>query len=170
MGRPTSERKGKTVIVRISDELHERLKRESENENVSLSEYAREILDSSGKCNTKNSELENLKEENNVLQNEIERLKREKGSNVIQNSECDLGMDERHLKDLKQMCERVGVSLGEFMERVYELFGDGKIYIDGTVIKTRGECDLRELEEMCHRFNADPQEMIDKLVKSLTRG
>ena len=170
MGRPTSERKGKVVIVRISDDLHERLKRESENENVSLSEYAREILDGGKICNTKNTEIENLKSENNVLQNEIERLKREKEGNVIQNSENVLGMDEKHLIDLTKMCERVGMSLGRFMEYVYELFSDGKIYIDGTVIKTRGECDLRELEEMCHRFNADPQDMIDKLVKSLTRG
>lgn len=81
-----------------------------------------------------------------------------------------LEMPEKDYKDLESMCRVSGMTIGQFMGYVYGLFNDGKIYIDGTRVKTRGECDLRELEEMCHRFNADPQDMIDKLVKSLTRG
>ena len=63
-----------------------------------------------------------------------------------------------------------GLTTEKFMEYIERYFNEGKIYIDGIHVKTRGEYDTRELEEVCYRLNADPQEMIDRLTKSLMRG
>ena len=45
MGRTTSDKKGKTVILRINRELDEKLKKESAEEELSVSEYCRRILE-----------------------------------------------------------------------------------------------------------------------------
>lgn len=170
MARTTNEKKGKTVIVRISDELHERLMRESSDEGVSMSEYARGILSGERKCNTESEELRALKEENSVLQKEIEHLREPKinepENNVIQNKV----MSDATYRDLEDMCMKSGLSVSKFFDRICELFNEGDIYMDGLVVKARGKYDVRELEDVCHRTNADPQDMINKLVKSLLRG
>ena len=44
MGRPTEEKKGKTVILRVSDELHGWLKKQADMDEKSLSEYIRGLL------------------------------------------------------------------------------------------------------------------------------
>ena len=44
MGRTTLEKQGHTIILRVTEDLYGELKRNSELENVGLSEYTREIL------------------------------------------------------------------------------------------------------------------------------
>lgn len=157
MGRTTTEKKGNTVILRISDELKGQLEEGAKKEEVSVSEYIRGILESKkgsgGKCNTKKSEPA----ENNVIQKE------QKGA-------LQEDLDEKRYKDLERMCQLSGLSIGKFMEYIIGYFNSGRIYIDGIVVKTKGKYDTLELEEVCHRVNADPQEMIDRLTKSLMRG
>ena len=194
MGRPTSERKEKTVKLRVSEEMYSEIEGYGDN----ISESIRELI-RNGMGVKKHGEIP---EGENVPQKEVNEWKaallwRCKGGaeeflkksrweevTIISNSDYEKitknsgivpqnmieGMPEKDYKDLESMCKASYMTVGQFMESVYRLFSDGKIYIDGTVIKTRGECDLRALEDMCHRFNADPQDMIDKLVKSLTRG
>ena len=55
MGRTTDEKKGHTIILRVTEDLYGELKRNSELEGVGLSEYTREIL------------LEKLLKKNNVI-------------------------------------------------------------------------------------------------------
>lgn len=81
-----------------------------------------------------------------------------------------LDMVEEEYQDLVKMCEVSGIGLGKFMGMVYQLFRDGEIYIDGRIVKAKGKYDIRELEDICHRVNADPQDMINRLTKSLLRG
>lgn len=78
-------------------------------------------------------------------------------------------MSEETRADLEQMCRVSGLTLGRFMEYIRVLFNDGKIYVDGLTVKTRGDYDLRYLVDVCHRLNIDPQEMINKLANSLVR-
>ena len=79
-------------------------------------------------------------------------------------------MSDDTYRELEDMCFKSGLTTEKFFERVCELFNEGKICVDGIQIKTMGEYDTRKLEEVCHRINADPQEMIDRLTKSLMRG
>lgn len=90
--------------------------------------------------------------------------KEDKGNSLKDN------MEDTEYKDLENMCQVSRLSIKEFMGRVVELFNLGNIYIDGTEVKTKGEYDTRELEDMCHRINADPQDMIDRLTRSLLKG
>lgn len=161
MARTTDDRKGKTVILRINDELHERLKAESEKEEKSISEYIRGILSSETKCNTELRDIENLRAENCVLQNRIKELAGAKGVSQI--------MSEETYKDLEQMCRLSGLTIDRFMDYIRRLFNDGRIYIEGIAVKTRGEYDLSQLTDVCHRLNVDPQEMINRLANNLVR-
>ena len=194
MGRPTSERKEKTVKLRVSEEMYSEIEGYGDNISESIRELIRngmgvkkrgEIPESEnvpqkevnewktallGRCKGEADEFlgRNMLDYVTIISNSDYVKLSEKGGIVPQNT--IEGMSEKDYKDLESMCKASYMTVGQFMESVYRLFNDGKIYIDGTVIKTRGECDLRALEDMCHRFNADPQDMIDKLVKSLIRG
>ena len=134
MGRPTDEKKDKTIKLRLSEELYERLEKESEG---NMSEYVRGIL--SGKNKGKDE--------------------RPKGVEIPEGT----------YRNLEEMCMASGLTMGRFMEYVKNLFHEGKIYIDGLTVKTKGEYDLAYLIESCHRVNVDPQEMINKLAASLNR-
>ena len=79
-------------------------------------------------------------------------------------------MTEETQRDLESMCKGCGISMTRFMDYISNLFNEGYIYVDGLEIKTRGEIDTRGFMEMCHRMNADPQEMIDKVTRSLQKG
>lgn len=150
MGRTTDEKKGKTVILRISEDLKGQLESESKEKEISVSEYIRKILEERGSKNEVCNTGKPASEENSVIQNEI--------------------ISESTLKDLEQMCRLSGFTTVRFFDRIDEMFNDGSIYVDGIQLKTRGKYDTRELENVCHRMNADPQDMISKLVKSLMRG
>lgn len=148
MARTTSDKKGRTVILRINAELDERLKRESEAEGISLSEYCRRVLN--GECNT-------------------EEIKG-KGSNVIQKEPEYTGyVRDTTRKDIEKMCHLCGVSTEYFFDEVCRLFNEGKIEFECMKLKSKGEYDLGYLLDVCHRANVDPQEMINKLANSLVR-
>ena len=141
MGRTTTEKKGNTVILRISDDLKREIEDYSKASGQSVSEYIREILQDSI---TKKSARKN---------------------SVIQNK-----MDEGRYNDLERMCELSGLTVDKFMGYIVDYFNNGQIYIEGIAVRTRGRYDTRGLEEACHRVNVDPQEMIDRLSRSLMRG
>lgn len=188
MGRPTEELKDRTVKLRLSKELYEEVEKNGVNMSESIRNLIRVGLKKHGKIqsggNVPQNEEEGLKaalllrctdksrkifeesgwSEIRVVTNEEYA---ERGKNVPQNL---LEIGEEKYSDLENMCRVSGMSVGRFMEYVYRLFSEGKIYIDGYVVKTKGECDVSELEEVCHRINVDPQEMIDKLAKGLLRG
>ena len=164
MGRPTEEKKDKTIKLRLSEELYERLEKESEG---NMSGYVRRIL--SGDSKAKVEADKRLKEENEALKTQIKELS-ERVVSVPQNDNATQTiMSEATYRDLSNMCQLSGLTFERFMDRVRELFNDGSIYVDGITIKTKGDYDLSYLVEMCHRVNVDPQEMIDKLANSLVR-
>ena len=153
MGRPTNEKKDRTIKLRVSDELYERLERESEG---NMSGYVREILSSGN-----SKEEERLRAENKALKDRIEELPK--------TGDVPKLMSEETYKDLSDMCRLGGFTFERFMERIRELFNDGHIYIEGLTLKTRGDYDLSYLIDVCHRANVDPQEMINKLANNLVR-
>lgn len=141
--RTTDEKKTHTVIMRVGEGLYGELTRGSERDGMNLSDYTRKIL-TDHFCNTQ---------------------KREKKEQVIQ-----MGMNEREWKELEHMCVLSGFTVKRFMEYIKEMFKDGRIYVDGLSLQTKGECDLSELIRECNRRNYDPQDMIDRLVKGIQRG
>ena len=165
MARTTNDKKGNTVILRINAELHERLKAESEREEKSISEYIRGILSSETKCNTELRDIETLRAENCVLQNKLKEIE----GRVSKNEGVPQIMSEDTYRDLEQMCKLSGLTFDKFMDYIRRLFNDGRIYIEGIAVKTRGEYDLDYLVDVCHRINVDPQEMINKLANNLVR-
>lgn len=148
MGRPTEEKKDRTIKLRISDELYERLERESEG---NMSGYVRGILSGEN-----SAEIKRLKAEIAELRSAPQ------GDN-------QLPISEETYKDLENMCRLSGLTFANFMNYIRRLFNDGYIYIEGVSVKTKGEYNLSYLLEACHRANVDPQEMINKLANSLVR-
>lgn len=167
MARTTNDKKGNTVILRINAELHERLKAESEREEKSISEYIRGILSSEIKCNTELREIETLKAENCVLQNKLKEIEGRTSSR--ENEGVPKIMSEDTYNDIDGMCKASGLTFDKFMDYIRRLFNDGKIYVEGIAVKTKGDYDLEYLVDICHRVNVDPQEMINKLANSLVR-
>ena len=90
----------------------------------------------------------------------------ESRNNVIQAK----GINESTLREIQDMCYASGIPTEKFFDRICELFKDGMICIEGVQIHTKGKYSTSMLEDVCHRANVDPQEMIDKLTKSLMRG
>ena len=164
MGRPTEEKKDRTIKLRLSEELYERLEKESEG---NMSGYVRRIL--SGDSKAKVEADKRLKEENEALKTQIKELSERVVSVSHKENVTQTIMSEATYRDLNNMCQLSGLTFERFMDRVRELFNDGSIYVDGITIKTKGDYDLSYLTDMCHRVNVNPQEMIDKLANSLVR-
>ena len=78
-------------------------------------------------------------------------------------------MNENTQRDIEKMCELSEISTGLFFDEVCRLFNEGKIEVEKHGLRSRGEYDLGYLEDVCHRLNVDPQEMINKLANSLVR-
>ena len=76
MARPTDEKKDKTIKLRVSDELYEKLERESEG---NMSGYVRSVLN--GDTKTDSVEIKKLKAEIAALRKEL----KSKESSVPQN-------------------------------------------------------------------------------------
>lgn len=155
MGRPTEERKGKTIKLRITDEMYEDLEKRG-----SISSVVREMIEDG---------LNNVPHKDRVLNYRADEI-------VPQNSEKEKSESENYVpqkskaeEEIIKMCQVSGISPERFYERVKELFEDGYIYIDGLTIKTKGKYDMSRIEEICHRNNLDVQDVIDKLVSRLTR-
>lgn len=162
MGRPTNEKKDRTIKLRISEELYEKLERESEG---NISGYVRGVLSGETKCNTELRDIETLKAENCVLQNKLKEIE----GRVSKSEGVPQIMSEETYRDLEQMCKASAIPIDKFMDYIRRLFNDGRIYIEGIAVKTRGEYDLDYLVDVCHRINVDPQEMINKLANNLVR-
>lgn len=145
MGRPTDEKKEKTVKLRISGELYEEIERRGDN----ISETIRSLI-RDGMNYVPQKKVES--EQNSVPQNTSQGI-----------------MSEETYRDLEQMCRASHMTVSDFMEHIRELFNDGRIYVEGFEVKTKGEYDLGYLLDVCHRANVDPQEMINKLANSLVR-
>lgn len=193
MGRPTEEKKDRTIKLRISDELYERLERESEG---NMSGYVRGILSGEN-----SAEIKRLKAEIAELRKEKSAPQRDRWPDIrnVLKTRCIEGADtafdkelwglvkivpenwrpsqgdnqlpisEETYKDLENMCRLSGLTFANFMNYIRRLFNDGYIYIEGVSVKTKGEYNLSYLLEACHRANVDPQEMINKLANSLVR-
>ena len=140
MGRPTEERKGKTIKLRITEEMYEDLESRG-----SISSVVREMIEDG---------LSNVPQKDRVLNYRSD-------ENVPQKSEAE--------EEIIKMCQVSGFTTERFYERVRDLFNDGFIYVDGLTIKTKGKYDLSRLEDICHRGNLDVQDVIDKLVSRMTR-
>ena len=160
MGRPTEEKKGKVVKVRVSDEVYEEL----ENQNGSISEVVRGYIQDGLSGESGKKVVKKTQKEGFVPQKTEPEIKPRENF-VPQNIISD-----ETLRDIGQMCQLSGLTTVRFFDRVRELFDEGMIYVEGIQVKTKGKYDVAQLEEVCHRLNADPQEMIDRLTKSLMRG
>lgn len=191
MGRPTTEKKEKTVKLRVSEELYGEIEKCGDNISESIRELIRaglgiekhgEIPEGNfvpqkevneweaalkGRCKGDADEFfgRHMWNRITVLTNEEYEKITKSGEIVPQNI-----MKESTYRELEDMCIKSGFSTERFFDRVCEMFNDGNIYVDGLNIETKGKFDTSELEDMCHRMNTDPQDMIDKLTKSLMRG
>lgn len=83
--------------------------------------------------------------------------------------EGDVSLTGETYREINQMCRVKGLTFERFMDYIRGLFSDGRIYIEGVTVKTKGEYDLDGLKEACRRVNVNPQEMINKLAASLNR-
>lgn len=151
MGRPTTERKDRVVKLRISEELYRKIEKGNVSENV------RELIKRGLEGYV--PQKEGVKKHGEIQKKEDE------GSKVPQYRE-DL-MDRAVQREIKSMCKGSGISEHDFYRGVMELWDSGKIYVEYGEVKCKGQWDMEEFEEACHRVNVYPQTMIDKIVKGL---
>lgn len=181
MGRPTDEKKDRTIKIRLSEEMYEAVEKRGGNLSETLRNLIREGI-MPRKEGTKKplendylSRLEGIcryKAEEKLKAKKIEELRLIPETELKRLEETPRSgfMSSSTQRELEDMCRISGIETSYFMERVKDLFKDGRIYIEGLRVNCRGEYDLRTLENLCHRGNIDVQDMIDKIVKSMLRG
>ena len=72
-------------------------------------------------------------------------------------------------EDIEKMCHLCGISTKLFFDEVDRLFNEGKLEVDAMKLKSNGEYDLKELENVCHLMNISVKDVIKKTVASLAR-
>lgn len=185
MGRPTQERKDRTVKLRISEELYKEVEDLGENISETIRLLIRKGIDSNApqkapksnapqkraldiiamRCRTKRGqeEFESGRYGNlTILTNEeLENME----NNVPQNHQ-EL-MDKAVEKDINQMCRLNNISTHDFYRGVCELWNAGKLEIDGEKVVSLGKYDVRMFEETCYKNKLRPQEVLDKLTRRM---
>lgn len=192
MGRPTTEKKDKTVKLRISEEMYESLgggnvsekirelirggviKRGEilKGEYVPQKELSRLYVSIHGVCegNAKDY-LESIERSDwskvRIIPEAAYKKVLNDGNNVPQNTDL---MDKAVEKDLVDMCRLSGISTHDFFRGVCELWNDGEIGIDGEKVRSLGHYNIERFVELCHIMNIKPQETIDKITRSMEKG
>ena len=143
MARPTDEKKEKTVKLRISEDLYNKLVSKGAN----LSETIRKILSESFVP----QKTAKISEKNGASPNKYE-------------------IDEKILDDLATMQMFMGGSVAEMIRLFDEAVNEGVIaYENGRYVGVP-DVDLETFYEVCHERGVEPQEAINKLVLDMRKG
>ena len=180
MGRPTQEKKEKTVKLRISEELYEEVVRRGTNVSETIRGMIRDSLV------PHNTSMVETAIDNNVPQKgiedslvvrcrdeEVEKLFKEaryeevtivKNDYVPQNS-----LSNKLIGEIEGMCRFLGVDADTFLEEIYKGLESGQLgYENG--LKTYGTLDTSRFEEACHDKGADPEKMLEKATQMVWRS
>lgn len=150
MARPTNEKKGRLVQLRISEELYEKLAKQGEN----LSETIREIL--------KSDFVVQENREKDVF------CKTEPQKPDIYDCLPAFGdIPDEIVKDIKSMIHLWGMSESKFFSELDEALNDGRVDVEGGKVVGHDGLDLTRFYEKCRDMNAKPQDVIDKIVRSM---
>lgn len=164
MGRPTDDRKEKTVKVRLNTELYEEIASRGENISATIRELIKKGLDSF--VPHKNPVKEGFvpqkttKNDSFVPQKEVNTV-----NFVPQNF-----IRKETQEDIERMCHLCGISTELFFDEVDRLFNEGKLEVDCMKLKSNGEYDLSALESVCHLNNVSVDDAIDKIIMSMSRN
>ena len=157
MGRPTQEKKEKTVKLRISEEMYEEIK--GGNISETIREYIRDGI--RGHKNKEGAE--------NVPQKSISEIPSGL-DNVPQNIPIGQRLvDEAIYSDIEVMCSFYGVDTATFFKELCKSMNEGEVVYEDGVIKGKSEIDLSRFMEVCHEMKKDPQEVLDRCVMMIGR-
>ena len=157
MGRPTIEKKEKTVKLRISEDMYNEINKGNISETVR--EYIRDGIE-----NRKESE-----EKGNVPQKDIPENS-DSGNNVPQNIPIGMRLVEEAIySDIEVMCKFYGVDTATFFRELCKSMNEGEVVYEDGMIKGKAEIDLTRFMEVCHEMKKDPQEVLDRCVMMIGR-
>ena len=77
------------------------------------------------------------------------------------------GVSEEVVKDIKSMIHLWGMSEKKFFSELDEALNDGRVNVEGGKVVGHESLDLTKFYEKCRDMNAKPQEVIDKIVRSM---
>lgn len=76
----------------------------------------------------------------------------------------------REISEIESMCKFYGVKVEEFLIAVLKGMESGQIGYEDGELKTYGEVDLSELEEVCHEKNITLEDAIKKCIQMIKRS
>lgn len=74
---------------------------------------------------------------------------------------------EEIVKDMKSMIRLWGMSEKKFFTELDEALNDGRVDVEGGKVVGHESLDLTKFYEKCRDMNAKPQDVIDKIVRSM---
>ena len=161
MGRPTENRKDKTVKLRINTELYDEISSLGDN----TSETIRDLIKKG---------LNSFAPQNSEEKGGFVPQKTPKNGGFVPQNEADYVpqnfISDETREDIEKMCHLCGISTKLFFDEVDRLFNEGKLEVDCMKIRSNGEYYLADLENACHLANRDVQEAIDNTVDQVMRG
>ena len=165
MARPTDDRKDKTVKVRINTELYDEISGYGDNISETIRDLLQRGLDSfvpqKGGFVPQNNSF--------VPQNNDSFVPRNNKKSTPEEEKKALQIRSRTRDEIIKMCELCGITTVEFFDEVCRLFNEGKLEVEGNTVKSNGEYDLRDLEEVCHLNNVTVENALEKTIRSMMR-
>ena len=165
MARPTDDRKDKTVKVRINTGLYDEISGYGDNISETIRDLLQRGLDSfvpqKDSFVPRNNSFVPQSNDSFVPQKE------EKGTPL--EDKKPFKISSRTRDEIISMCELCGITTVEFFDEVCRLFNEGKLEVEGKTVKSNGEYDLRELEEVCHLNNVTVENALEKTIRSMMR-
>lgn len=149
-----------TKTIRVNEEDKEYIERRIEEEGLTWSGVIHRLIEE--------KEPVRVIQEECISRKEYDELQRKYKEALKKPSEQQI-MKEETWRELRGMIRLMGYSEPRFFDLICELLNEGKIYQEGMVLKTLGEIDTREFEEICHRVNVEPEDMLKKFIKGMSR-
>lgn len=174
MGRPTTEKKEKTVKLRISEELYNEVVGRGENVSETIRGMIRDSLVPQNPSKVK-------PRENSVPQKGIEdalvvRCKDEETEKIFKEARYEEvtivkndyvpqnPLSEKLVGQIEHMCSFFKIDAETFLKEVCKGLESGKIgYENG--LKTYGTLDTERFEDACHDKGVDPEKMLEKATQ-----
>lgn len=88
-------------------------------------------------------------------------------TDISEGSPAFEGIPDEIMKDIKSMIHLWGMSEGKFFSELDEALNDGRVDVDGGKVVGHESLDLTKFYEKCRDMNAKPQDVIDKIVRSM---
>lgn len=146
MGRPTDEKKGKTVKLRISEELYEEVIKKGSNVSETIRRMIRESLNVPQK--EKGAEI-------NVPQNS--------GKTEIGDTHTESEIEKR----LKMYGAPFGLTGEELGNRLLDGMDSGQIMMEGGGFSAKNEYDFDRFVEACRMKGVDVEKMLEKCTQMI---